>query len=350
MPINHKSILLVGNYLTDRRHNQNAWQDLAIHLETPGYQVITTSHFHNRLMRLQDMLYTIWRKKDQFTLAQIDVFSGQAFTWAYLSGRLLKKIKKPFILTLRGGNLPEFSKQHPGRVRWLLSQAAAVTVPSRYLQAALQPYRNDLLLIPNALDVSKYPFIERSDPQPTLVWLRAFHEIYHPEMAIEVPERLQDEFPQVQLTMTGPDKGDGSLQKTQALVGQFHLQDRVSFPGATSKSDVPARLNEGDIFLNTTNFDNTPISVMEAMACGLCIVSTNVGGLPYLLEDSIDALLVPPNDPDAMAVAVKRILTEPGLAEKLSANARKKAEQFDWSKILPQWEELLLETATLNGK
>jgi len=66
--------------------------------------------------------------------------------------------------------------------------------------------------------------------------------------------------------------------------------------------------------------------------------------LRYLWEDGVDALLVPPNDPEAMAAAVSRILNEPGLAEKLSRNARKKAEQFDWSIILPKWEELIQST------
>ena len=103
----------------------------------------------------------------------------------------------------------------------------------------------------------------------------------------------------------------------------------------------PDWLTKADIFINTTNVDNMPISVLEAMASGLCVVSTNVGGIPYLLEDESDALLVPPNDPQAMTAAVCRILTEPGLAEKLSSNARKKAEQFDWSVIMPQWEAIL---------
>jgi Glycosyltransferase len=93
--------------------------------------------------------------------------------------------------------------------------------------------------------------------------------------------------------------------------------------------------------LNTSRVDNTPVSVLEAMACGLCVVSTNVGGISYLLEDGHDALLVPSNDPSAMAAAVHRILVEPSLAKHLSYNARKKSEQFDWSNILPQWEALL---------
>jgi glycosyltransferase involved in cell wall biosynthesis len=99
-------------------------------------------------------------------------------------------------------------------------------------------------------------------------------------------------------------------------------------------------MDQGDIFLNTTNVDNTPISVLEAMACGLCVVSTNAGGIPYLLEHERDALLVPPDDAQAMARAVHRILTEPGLAESLSENARRKVEQFDWCAVLPQWERL----------
>jgi glycosyltransferase involved in cell wall biosynthesis len=82
------------------------------------------------------------------------------------------------------------------------------------------------------------------------------------------------------------------------------------------------------------------------MACGLCVVSTNVGGIPYLLEHEHDALLVPPDDAEAMAAAVTRLLTEPGLAERLSHNARQKAEQFDWSVILPQLENILITLTT----
>jgi glycosyltransferase involved in cell wall biosynthesis len=100
-------------------------------------------------------------------------------------------------------------------------------------------------------------------------------------------------------------------------------------------------LNGADIFLNTTNVDNTPVSIMEAMASGLCIVSTNVGGISYLLEHERDALLVPPDDPEAMAGAVRRLLTEPELAARLSNNARRKAEEFDWATVLPKWKELL---------
>jgi glycosyltransferase involved in cell wall biosynthesis len=145
--------------------------------------------------------------------------------------------------------------------------------------------------------------------------------------------------------MFGPDWGDGSLQQMQSEARFLGVEERIGLPGRVPKAAVSKSLHQGDIFLNTTNVDNTPVSVLEAMACGLCVVSTNVGGIPYLLEHERDALLVPPDNPEAMAKAVHRILTEPGLAESLSQNARKKVEQFDWAVVLPQWERLFGDVA-----
>jgi glycosyltransferase involved in cell wall biosynthesis len=141
--------------------------------------------------------------------------------------------------------------------------------------------------------------------------------------------------------MVGPDKGDGSLQNCQVLAIELGVADKVEFPGRVEKDDVPLWLNKGDIFLNTTNIDNTPISVMEAMACGLSIVSTNVGGVPFLLTDEINGLLVQSDNEQEMSDRVCALLRNPELCKRLSTNARHTVEKFDWGKILPQWIELI---------
>jgi glycosyltransferase involved in cell wall biosynthesis len=146
--------------------------------------------------------------------------------------------------------------------------------------------------------------------------------------------------------MVGPDKGDGSLQRVRRTAEELGISERIETPGGVPKQDVPVWLNRGDVFLNTTNVDNTPVSVIEAQACGLCVVSTNVGGLPYLLDHEQDALLVPPNDAEAMAEAVRMVLREPELAGRLSRAGRAKVEEFDWSVVLPRWEALLEELDT----
>jgi glycosyltransferase involved in cell wall biosynthesis len=177
------------------------------------------------------------------------------------------------------------------------------------------------------------------------VWLRAFHEIYSPALAPQVVALLIRDIPGIHLTMLGTDKGDGSFQRTQRVAVDFGVRHVLDMPGAIAKHDIPGRLYQADVFLNTARIDNTPVSVLEAMLCGLCIVSTKVGGISALLEDGRDALLVPPNDPRAMADAIRRIVTEPDLAARLSRNARRKAEKFDWSRILPRWKALLASAA-----
>src|SRR5262249_28011321 len=144
------------------------------------------------------------------------------------------------------------------------------------------------------------------------------------------------------LTMVGPDRHDGSKRRTDRLIEELGCTQRVTLPGRASKAMVPGWLAGNDIFLNTAEIDNTPVSVLEAMACGLCIVSTDVGGIPHLRQHERDALLVPRGDVGAMAQAVRRLMTDSALATQTSTAARRKAEQFDWSVVLPQWEHLLL--------
>jgi glycosyltransferase involved in cell wall biosynthesis len=336
-------ILLVGNHFSDLQHNVNVWKDLVDHLRIAGHSVLTTSGNRNKLLRLIDMLTTICWERKNYQVAEVDVFSGLAFLWSFLSAGLLKLLRKPFILTLHGGNLPAFAAQHPQAIKRLLTWADAVVAPSDYLKQKLSEYRSDIKVIPNGLDICNYHFRLRENPEPKPVWLRAFHKIYNPSLAPQVIKLLKSKHIDVHLLMVGPDKGDGSLQDMLSTAHNLEVQNQIEVIQGVPKQQVPEILMQGDIFLNTTNYDNTPVSVIEAMASGCCIVTTNVGGIPYLLEDGIDALLVPPNDPDAMANAVLRVLTESGLAEKLSVNARRKAEQFDWSIVLPQWEELFEE-------
>jgi glycosyltransferase involved in cell wall biosynthesis len=334
------NVLLIGNFLS-AQGIYGVCEGLAESLTNAGHYVVHSSSEPKPSRRIVDMLGTVWRERRRYDVAQVDVFSGRAFVQAELVCAALRRAKKPYVLTLHGGNLPLFAGRWPGRVRRLLRSAAAVTVPSTYLLEQMRPYHENLQLLPNPVDVNAYAFRLRKMVRPRLVWLRAFHELYHPSIAVRVLALLAPEFPEVHLTMIGPDKGDGSLARVRELARECGLSDRLTLAGSISKSEVPASLSEADIFLNTTSIDNVPISILEAMASGLCIVSTNVGGIPYLLRDEHDGLLVPPNDVASMTNAIRRILVEPGLAERLSANARKKAEQYDWSNILPVWESLL---------
>jgi glycosyltransferase involved in cell wall biosynthesis len=327
--------LVVGNFLSTSALNECVCEEFARRLAARGRTVITTSREFGKLARLRDMVATAWSERNRYGVACVDVFSGHAFLWAEAVCWTLRRAGRPYVLVLRGGALPGFARRQPRRVRALLGSAAAVVAPSRYLAEGMRPYCARLRLIPNPLHLPAYPFRLRSAPAPNLVWLRAFHDVYNAPLAVEVLARL----PGARLAMYGPDKG--SLDAVRRAAAELGVSGRLQLPGAVPKRQVPAALDAADIFLNTTDIDNTPVSVMEAMACGLAIVSTDPGGIRHLLEHERDALLVPPGNAAAMAAAVERILTEPGLAASLSANARRKAEGFDWSVVMPQWDRVL---------
>lgn len=336
-----KSVLLIGNHLSKVTGTRGVCEELTLRLRARGWQVITASDKYNRLLRILDMIYTAWHYRRSYTVASVEIYSGAAFIWAEAVCFILRCAGKPYVLTLYGGNLPDFARRWPRRVRRLLRSASAVTSPSRYFQEQLKPYCDDIGIMPYGIDLDQYVYRLRANPRPHLVWLRAFHQLYNPSLIPSMLTHLLTDFPDLKIIMVGPDKGDGSLQKMQQKAVELGVADRIETAGAIPKSAVPDVLQQSDIFINTTNADGMPVSVIEAMACGLCVVSTNVGGLPYLLQQDHDALLVPPEEPERMAAAVRSILTESSLAEKLSRNARQTAKQFEWPVVLLVWEKLL---------
>ena len=336
-----RSLLFVGNFLALETGTRAVSEDLSLQLEARGWRVFRTSEKSHKVFRLIDMLKMTWSKRKLYDTAVIDVYSGPAFFFAEAVCWLLRRLNKPYVLTLHGGNLPLFGARCPERLIRLLGSAITVTTPSRYLQEQMGLYRENLRLIPNPVSLANYSNTLRMQAQPKLVWLRAFHQIYNPLLALSAVALLRKDFPDISLTMIGPDKRDGTLASVKAEIDRLHLRANVRLIGAIPKSQVPAYLSESDIFLNTTDVDNTPVSVLEGMACGLCIVSTNVGGMPYMIDNERDGLLVAPRDPAAFAEAIRRILTDPALAQRLSRSARRKVESFDWSRVLPEWEDLL---------
>jgi glycosyltransferase involved in cell wall biosynthesis len=341
--MNKSGILLVGNFLSSHTGTRSVGEELSLRLSAIGWKTIETSHQPGRTFRLVDMLSSVIVHRKKYQIAYVEVYSGLAFFWAEMVVQLLSLLHKPVVLTLHGGGLVEFAQRNPTRITKLLRKGQIIVTPSLFLQAALKPYNTTIRYLPNAVDVSHYEFQLRYHPAPKIIWLRAFHEIYQPEMAVKVLSFLVKEFKEITLTMIGPDKKDGSLNSALDLAQRTDMTSHINIVGSIPKSEVPIWLAKGDIFLNTTRFESFGVSVVEAALIGLPIVTTSVGELSYLWENEKTAMLVPQNAPEAMANAIRRILTEPGLAERLSSNARRKAEQFDWSVILPHWERLLNE-------
>jgi glycosyltransferase involved in cell wall biosynthesis len=334
-------VLIAGNFLSGAGGNRGVCEDLADRLGALGWQVVATSQHTGRVARVADILHTAWTKRKEYEVAQIDLFSGPAFFWALALGWLLGRLRKPYILTLHGGNLPDFSRRWPRLTGWLLRRAAAVTAPSGYLADALHEFRYDIEILPNAIPIENYPFRWRKIARPRLVWLRAFHDIYDPQLAIRTIALLTPQFPEIHLRMAGPDKRDGSYQAARALARSLGVDAHVEFAGRISKDSVAAAIDGGDIFLNTSKIDNHPVTLLEAMACGACVVTTRAGGVPYIAQDGVNCLSAAAGDARGLAAAIGELLTRPELAARISRQARAGVEACDWPAVVARWRSLL---------
>lgn len=332
-------VFMVGNYFLKRQGNYAPTQDLLLFLEQQGYPIISAPHTTNKLARLAEITWKALRYQRRYQVAIIELYSGMAFLWAEWIVLVLRLLGKRIILNPHGGNLPTFARGREARLQRLMKAAAWVVTPSYTLQTGLREFRADMEVLPNALDLARYPFHQRTSAAPRLVWLRAFHHLYRPDIAVQALGLLKDDFPDLTLTMVGPDKGDGSYEGLWALARELGVEVRLSTPGAVAKASVPDALAPHDIFLNTTTAESFGISVMEAAALGLCIITTNVGELPFIWTHEDNALMTAPGDAQVVADAIRRVLTDPALAARLSQNARAKAEQYGFETIMARWIE-----------
>jgi glycosyltransferase involved in cell wall biosynthesis len=317
---------------------------LAAQLSLGGqHAVITTSGVKNRYLRLIDILRTLVACRRDIDVQCLEVYGGPSMVVEDLASALGKLLGQRIVMVLHGGALPDFMARFPRWTRSVLNRADILVAPSPYLQRAVGKAGFRVRVIPNVLNLNEYPFRERRRLMPRLFWMRSFHPIWNPEMAVRVLARVRVRFPDATLVLAGQDKG--TELAVRQLATDLGVADAVRFPGFL---DMPAKIREAaacDIFLNTNRIDNMPVALVEAGALGLPVISTRVGGIPDLLTHEETGLLVDDGDDRQMAAAVERLLGDEELAQRLSVNGRRLAERSAWTAVQPQWERLFQELA-----
>ena len=334
-----KNILYIGNNLGSKKTNLSGIQVLGELLEKEGNRVLFASSKTNKLLRLLDMIIAFFKYYRNIDFVFIDTYSTCNFYYALIISQLCRIFRVQYIPLLHGGNLPFRLKRDTIKSNLIFKNSYRNVTPSLYLKYAFENYGySNLVFIPNTLEIKNYKLKQKKYTPIKLLWVRSFSEIYNPSMAVKVLKGLLDRGYQSELCMVGPDS-DGSLKKVKKLAKQ--LQVEVTFTGKLSKQEWIKLSESYNIFINTTNFDNMPVSVIEAMALGLPIVSTNVGGMPYLIEDGVDGLLVEKDNVNAMVDAIINTVENEHSTFDRALNARKKVEAYDWEIIKHKWYEIL---------
>lgn len=334
-----KKLLYIGNHLSKTGNTETTIETLSKSLRLEGYRVFVSSKKSDRLFRLLDMLYAVLKYSKKVDYVLIDTYSTLNFQYAFFVSQLCRILNLKYIPILHGGNLPHRLMQNPKLCRLMFSKAYKNVSPSNYITSEFETHGyTNLVGIPNAIDINKYPLEVKDFKTIRLLWVRSFSQIYNPLLAVKILKNLKDEGLNASLCMVGPDK-DGSLSDAKKYADSQAVT--VKFTGKLSKKEWIKLSKDYNIFINTTNFDNMPVSVIEAMALGFPVVSTNVGGMPFLIANNKDGVLVNPDDIIGFVAAIKALHCDPDKVKKLSKNARKKAETYDWQQIKQQWLSLL---------
>jgi glycosyltransferase involved in cell wall biosynthesis len=336
-----KRILYIGNKPSQSLGTVTTIETLSLLLASEGIEVITASAVKNKVFRLLDMTFTTFKHRKRVDYVLIDTYSTLNFNYAVAVSKLCRKFKIPYIPILHGGDLPKRLVKSRKASAKLFGNAYTNVSPSQYL---LQVFNNagfkNVKYIPNSIEIGNYPFLLRKEIKPKLLWVRSFSEVYNPLLAIEVLQKLLLRYPEASLCMVGPEK-DGSLSECKQLAEKTNLP--VHFMGRLDKLEWIKLSTKYSVFINTTNFDNMPVSVIEAMALGLPLISTEVGGIPHLIEDKVDGVLVPPNNASEFVASIDKLMQQPDFAIKITKNARIKVENFDWQLVKHSWNSLLNE-------
>ena len=274
-----------------------------------------------RLLRRADVVHLFSASYWSFLLAPVP---------AILAARLLRK---PVILHYHSGEAEDHL------VRWrpvlapFLRLVDEIVVPSSFLQSVFAQHGYRAVVIPNVINNSDFPYRRRAPLRPRLLSVRSLENHYRIENTVAAFAHLKRRFPDATLTIAGC----GSRQRQlRQMVQKLGLKD-VRFAGAVCPAALSGLYDGAHIFVNSSVVDNQPVSILEAFAAGLPVVSTPTGDIAAMLCRGEAGLIIDPEDPLALAEAMTRLLEDPELARRITTRARQEVERYTWSRIGERW-------------
>jgi glycosyltransferase involved in cell wall biosynthesis len=299
--------------------------------------------------RLVPYCLKLWKAAGRAQVMHVFANSGWAWHLFATPALLVARLRRTsVIVNYRGGHADSFFARAPTHVVRHLRRATMRVTPSPFLQRVFAKYGLEAEVVPNIIDLTRFEPVPRRDfgSAPRIVVARNLEPIYGIATAIRALLSVRQRFSGATLTVAGSGPELGPLQ---ALVTELGLQGAVSFPGRIENSAMPQLYALADCVVNPSTVDNMPISLLEAFASGLPVVSTNAGGIPDMLTHEVTGLLVPVGDPQAMGRELCRMLEDRALAARLVAAGRAEADKYAWPRVKALWLDAYRRAAAAQG-
>lgn len=339
----NRSVLVLGLFLGNKEEKstiRTAEERISSMFSKNNIATIVSSSRRGKMGRLLDTMITTIVKRREYDTAIVPLFgTWPSFLWQELMTRILKALGKKIVLGIHGGSIPGKMEKGSTRFSRALERASVVVAPSDYMAGFLSKRGFRVKVIENPVDLSQYTFTQKATIRPRILWMRAFTDIYNPKMAVRVAVELSKKYADFQMIMAGK---DGPLTPViKQMVKKYGLEKKIHLPGYIDLEDKLRLASDFDIYICTNRIDNAPVSLVEFMALGLPVVSVNAGGIPYMIKDRYNGLLVNGDDEMAMCRAIDELIENPEVATSIIMNANAFVQRYDEKNIVLKWKELI---------
>jgi len=263
------------------------------------------------------------------------VFSASYYSymlWTLPAILVGKVYRRKVILNYRDGRAEEHLKNWKTALPTIRLVDTIIT-PSGFLVDVFRKFGLKATAIFDVVETDLFRYRRRGPLKPVFMTNRILEPLYNVGCILRAFAIIQNKYPEASLTIAH----DGVCRpELEALAKTLELSN-TRFIGRVPREHVADIYESAEIYLTSPNFDCMPGSLMECFVCGLPIVATNAGGIPYISADEVNALLVPCNDHEAMAAAAMRLLEDPELAARLTTNGREEVKRYVWDRVRDQW-------------
>jgi glycosyltransferase involved in cell wall biosynthesis len=265
------------------------------------------------------------------------VHAFSASYWSFLLAPVpaiaaAKALGRPVVLNYHSGEAPDHLSRS-AVARSILGRVDRNVVPSNFLVRTFGQFHLAATAIPNVVDLNQFTYRERAQVAPKILSTRNFEALYNVACTVRAFRLIQDRHPDASLTLAGGGSREASLRQ---LVAELDLRN-VTFVGRVSPRRVADLHAAHDVYLQSPNIDNMPLSILQAFASGLPVVTTDAGGIPDLVTHRSTGLMASVDDHEGLAAHVLELVTNPTMASLLAQAAAQTLDQFTWEIVRPQW-------------
>lgn len=286
----------------------------------------------NMLKRVWLLVKLIWvsRRYDVLHIHGCSEWGMLPVVYGVIAGKIWSK---RIIVTYHGGGAEEYFAMHGAFARKWLGYADKVIVLNGYLEKVFGEYNIPCVVIPNIILLPDIQRTHKWDPKvPRFISVRHLRELYNIPCILRAFRQVQQQIPEANLTILG----SGPLLEELQQYVQNHDLKHVTFVGQVPNHEMNKYLAEHDIFLSAPRVDNMPVSVLEAMNAGVLVISSRVGGVPYLIEDGRTGLLFECDDDKQMAQQMLWANEHLENAHRIIEAAHKEVKKYNWTEVRKQ--------------